>query len=647
VTTLVNDYQRTYQSWHDDPRSYWAAKAGAIDWTSAPRRTFDADAGPYGAWFPDGELNVSHNCLDRHIDAGHGDQAALVWDSAMTKSTISYTYRALRDRVAKFAGALAGLGVTRGDRVVIYMPMVPEAAVAMLACARLGAIHSVVFGGFAAPELASRVVATDPKILITATGGLEPNRVIPYLPIVTDALALAGNPAVRRVVLQRPEVPAELSGSDIDFLEAEAASAAHPPVPVAATDPLYLLHTSGTTARPKGLVRDCGGHAVALADTIATIFGLSRGDVFWAASDVGWVVGHSYIVYAPLLAGLTTVMYEGKPVGTPDAGAFWRVAAEHQVSILFTAPTAIRAIRQHDSEAQQLGGHDLSSLKAVYLAGERCDPPTAKWLAHHLQRPVVDNWWQTETGWPITARFRGLGLTPFKPGSGGRPSPGYEVAALDDAGAAVAPGSIGNLALRLPLPPGCAPTMWQDDDGYRSAYLNGFPGWYRTGDNGMIDDDGDVWVMGRTDDVINVAGHRLSTGAIEEILQSHPDVAESAVFGQADPLKGEIPLGLVVLKQGSDRHEAELGAELVQLVRERLGAVASFRDAIIVGRLPKTRSGKILRAAMRELANGNQPPVPPTIEDPQVLTEIRTALDHRPAAAASTAGYAPYSRTNP
>ena len=601
--------------------------AAAVTWTRQPDRAFDAGSGPFGRWFPGGELNTAFNCLDRHVDAGHGERIALIWDSAMEGRVMRFSYAALLDRVARVAGALAALGVGRGDRVVIYMPMVPEAAIAMLACARLGAVHSVVFGGFAAPELAKRIADARPVAVVAASCGLEPGRVVAYMPLLEAALALSPHRPRACLVLQRPAVHAALvPGRDHDFAAAEAAATPHPCVPVAATDPLYVLYTSGTTGKPKGLVRDNGGHAVALAHSVGMIYGLRPGDVFWTASDVGWVVGHSYIVYAPLLAGCTSVMYEGKPVGTPDAGAFWRVCAEHGVSVLFTAPTALRAIKQQDPAGALLAGYDLSRLDALYLAGERCDPPTATWIADLLGKPVVDHWWQTETGWPITAGFRGMGLFGFKPGSGGRPCPGYDVQALDEAGAVLPPGTVGALSIRLPLPPGCSPTLWGDDDGYRRAYLDDQPGWYKTGDAGMRDADGDVWVMGRTDDIINVAGHRLSTGAMEEVLAAHPDVAECAVVGAADALKGQSPIGLVVLKAGVDRPEADIARELVALVRARIGPVAAFKDARVVARLPKTRSGKILRASIRRLANRQDAAAPPTIDDPAILGEIAAVL---------------------
>jgi propionyl-CoA synthetase len=507
------------------------------------------------------------------------------------------------------------------------MPMVPEAAIAMLACARIGAIHSVVFGGFASAELATRIADAKPTVVVSASCGLEPGRVIHYKPLLDAAIALSPHKPGHCLILQRDQSICDLvPGRDHDFLEAEAAAEPHGCVLVAATDPLYILYTSGTTGRPKGVVRDNGGHAVALWNSMAMVYGVDAGDTYWAASDVGWVVGHSYIVYAPLLRGCTTIMYEGKPVGTPDAGAFWRVCSEHRVKVLFTAPTAMRAIKQQDPQGHLVRKYDLSGLEACYLAGERCDPPTAVWAADLLKKPVVDHWWQTETGWAITAGFRQFGLFPFKPGSGGRPCPGYDLQVLDDNGHPVPRRETGNLSVRLPLPPGCGTTLWQNDDGYKSSYLSDFPGWYRTGDAGTVDAEGDVWVMGRTDDIINVAGHRLSTGAMEEVLASHEDVAECAVIGIKDDLKGQTPMGLVVLKAGVNRPGAEITGELVKLVRDRIGPVAAFKDARIVPRLPKTRSGKILRASIRKLADGESVIAPPTIEDPAVLEEIGAVL---------------------
>jgi propionyl-CoA synthetase len=625
VSTAV--YAQAYDAWRADPSGWWERLAEGISWERRWERVFDPSVGPYGRWFGGATLNTCFNCVDRHVLAGRGEQAALIWDSAMTGRVETFSYSQMQSRTAKIAGALAALGVQRGDRVVIYLPMVPEAAIAMLACARLGAIHSVVFGGFAAAELASRIADAKPKVIVSASCGLEPGRVVKYKPLLDAAIALSPHKPDACLILQREAARADLvAGRDHDLVEAEEAALPHDPVSVAATDPLYILYTSGTTGRPKGIVRDNGGHAVALWNSMQMLYGVDAGDVYWAASDVGWVVGHSYIVYAPLLRGCTSVMYEGKPVGTPDAGAFWRVCAQHGVKALFTAPTAMRAIKQQDPEGKLLQQYDLSKLESLFLAGERCDPPTAVWAAELLNKPVIDHWWQTETGWAITGNFRQYGLFPFKPGSGGRPSPGIDLHALDDDGHPVAPGQTGNLCARLPLPPGSAPTLWQNDEGFRTAYLADFPGWYRTGDAGTIDEDGDVWVMGRTDDIINVAGHRLSTGQMEEVLASHAAVAECAVVGVADSLKGQTPIGLVVLKAGVNRREAEIADELVALVRERIGPVAAFKEARVVPRLPKTRSGKILRATIRRIADGETPAVPPTIEDPAALDEVAQAL---------------------
>jgi propionyl-CoA synthetase len=619
-----SSYGTVYSGWQADPERYWGEAAAAITWYRPYDRVFDPESGPYGRWFVGGELNTCYNALDRHVEAGNGERTALIWDSAMVGEVRRFTYAALRDRVARVAGALAARGVGRGDRVVIYMPMVPEAAIAMLACARLGAIHSVVFGGFAAPELAVRLADATPKLVVTASCGLEPGRMVAYKPLLDAAIDLSPHKPERVLLLQRPMLSAPLiAGRDEDFSEAEAAAEPHPCMPVAATDPLYILYTSGTTGKPKGVVRDNGGHAVALHKSMGMIYGVGPGDVFWTASDVGWVVGHSYIVYAPLLVGCTSIMYEGKPVGTPDAGAFWRVISQHRPRSFFTAPTAFRAIKQQDPDGHFIKRYDLSSLHTLFLAGERCDPPTALWAKQKLGVPVVDHWWQTETGWPMTSGFRGLGLFPFKPGSGGRPCPGWDLHALDDDGQLLPRESNGNLCIRLPLPPGCAPTLWQDDAGFQNAYLKDFPGWYRTGDGGRVDADGDVWVMGRTDDIINVAGHRLSTGGIEEVLAAHPDVAECAVIGMHDELKGQSPVGLVVLKAGVNRPHDEIARELVTLVRERIGPVAAFKDARVVPRLPKTRSGKILRGTIRRIADGLAAPTPPTIEDPAALDEMR------------------------
>jgi propionyl-CoA synthetase len=622
-----SDYAAHYTAWQQAPEAWWARAATLIDWTTPPSQIFDPTLGAFGQWFPGARLNICHNALDRHVTAGRGHQTALIWDSPAANAQTRYTYQELLDQTARLAGSLLAQGVTPGDRVVIYMPMVPEALMAMLACARIGAIHSVVFGGFAAPELAKRIEDAAPVCVISASCGIEPGRLIAYKPLLDAAIDLSAHKPRATLILQRPMLTADLiPGRDHDLHDAMATATPAPCVSVLATDPLYILYTSGTTGKPKGVVRDTGGYAVALMRSMSMIYGINPGDVFWCASDVGWVVGHSYIVYGPLLCGATTVMYEGKPVGTPDAGAFWRVIAEHGVKVLFTAPTALRAIKQRDPEGALTQQHDLTTLDALYLAGERCDPPTAIWAAELLGRPVVDHWWQTETGWPITAGFREFGLFAVKPGSGGRPCPGYTLEVLDDQGVMQPRGTQGNLAIRLPMPPGCAPTLWGSDDAYRRAYTQDFPGWYRTGDAGEIDTDGDVWVMGRTDDVINVAGHRLSTGQMEEVLAAHPDVAECAVVGAADALKGQMPLGMVVLKAGVDRPEAEIVAELVRLMRDRIGPVAAFKQVHVVPRLPKTRSGKILRASIRRLADGEDPKAPPTIDDITALDDIRAAL---------------------
>ncbi|PHK95144.1 propionyl-CoA synthetase [Pseudoroseomonas rhizosphaerae] len=631
---MPDGYDATYARWRQDPEGYWLQAAGGIDWSAPPARAFDPGQGVYGRWFPDARLNICHNAIDRHVAAGRGGQPALIWDSPLAGAKSRLTYAELLDRTARLAGAMAARGVGAGDRVVIYMPMVPEAAIAMLACARLGAVHSVVFGGFAAAELAARITDAEPRLVLSASCGIEPGRVVKYKPLLDAALALSPHRVGACLVLQRETWRCELEpGRGEDMEAAMAAAAPHPCVEVAATDPLYILYTSGTTGKPKGILRDCGGYAVALHHSIGLLYGLGAGDVSWTASDVGWVVGHSYIVYGPLLAGCTSVIYEGKPVGTPDAGAFWRVCAEHGVKVLFTAPTALRAIKKEDPEGRLLAGHDLSKLEALFLAGERCDPDTALWAERLLRRPVVDHWWQTETGWCITGNFRGAGLFPMRAGSGGKPAPGYVVEALDEGGKPVPPGRIGSLAIRLPLPPACLPGLYRAEARFREAYLETFPGHYNTGDAGMVDEDGYVWVMSRTDDIINVAGHRLSTGAMEEVLASHPDVAECAVVGVRDSLKGQAPLGLVVLKAGVDKAEAVLARELVALVRERIGPVAAFKEARVVARLPKTRSGKILRATLRKLADGDEFAVPPTIDDPAILEEIGAVLkEARPVA---------------
>ena len=619
-------YRETYDRSLTDPGGFWADAAAGIDWTQPPNRVLDDVDAPLYRWFPDAQLNTCFNAVDRHVLAGRGEQPALIYDSPVTDTVTGLTYADLLQEVSTFAGVLRRLGVEVGDRVVLYLPMVPQAVVAMLACARLGAIHSVVFGGFAPPELAARIDDAQPRVVLSASAGIEGTRVVPYKPLLDEALRRAQHRPEHVVVLQRPQAPAEL-GSALDW--EELATEPVEPVdclPVAATDPLYILYTSGTTGRPKGIVRDNGGHAVALHWSMRSIFGIEPGEVWWAASDIGWVVGHSYIVYAPLLAGATTVLYEGKPVGTPDAGAFWRVVAQHRVRGMFTAPTALRAIRKEDPDGQLITRHDTSGLRTLFLAGERLDPDTWTWAEKHLGVPVVDNWWQTETGWPIAANPRGLDTLPIKAGSPSVPMPGYDIRVLASDGTELPPGSEGALCLRLPLPPGTLPTLWRDDERYVSSYLSTFPGFYLTGDGGYVDEDGYVFVMGRTDDVINVAGHRLSTGAMEAVLAAHPAVAECAVIGVADELKGHVPRGLVVLKAGAGTEPSAVAAELVAAVRAEIGPVAALRRVDVVAALPKTRSGKILRRTMREIADGGDPPVPSTIEDPTVLERLAPVL---------------------
>ena len=621
-----------YESAHDrsirDPQGFWGEAARDIDWTRRPAQILDDGNPPFYRWYPDGVLNTCYNALDRHVIAGRADQPALIYDSPVTGTERSYTYAELLELVARFAGVLRTLGVAPGDRVVIYLPMVPEAVVAMLACARIGAIHSVVFGGFAPAELAVRIDDAQPKVIVTASCGVEPTRTIAYKPMVEEAIRRAAHKPERCIVFQRPQLTAELGADDLDWATAMRPGAVEPAesVPVAATDPLYVLYTSGTTGKPKGIVRDNGGHAVALRWSMTNIYGIRPGDVFWAASDVGWVVGHSYIVYAPLLTGATTVLYEGKPVGTPDAGAFWRVIAQHQVSALFTAPTAFRAIKREDPHAQLLQQYDISSLRSLFLAGERLDPDTYEWATKALGIPVVDNWWQTETGWPICANLRGLDPMPIKAGSPSVPVPGYDVQALDRTGQVQPAGVEGALCIRLPMPPGTLPTLWRDDERYVASYLRAYPGWYLSGDGGYRDEDGYVFVMGRTDDVINVAGHRLSTGSMEAVIAAHPAVAECAVVGVHDEVKGQVPRGFVVLKAGSDVDPGTLREELVAAVRAEIGPVASLREVDVVPALPKTRSGKILRKTMREIADGRTPAVPSTIEDAGVLERITPVL---------------------
>jgi propionyl-CoA synthetase len=626
----MDAYRAAFLKSVTDPDSFWSEAAELISWYQKPTVILDDSAAPLYRWFPDGVLNTCYNALDRHVEGGRGDQAALIYDSPVTGNRGRYSYAQLRDEVARFAGALRSLGVVKGDRVVIYMPMIPQALVAMLACARLGAVHSVVFGGFAAHELALRIEDAQPKVVVCASCGLEPNRLVPYKPLVDRAIEEASHAPQRCVVFQRPEQPAELGERDVDWDALMAGADPAECVPVAATDPLYILYTSGTTGRPKGVVRDNGGHAVALRWSMPNIYDTNPGDVYWAASDVGWVVGHSYIVYAPLLTGCTTVLYEGKPVGTPDAGAFWRVISEYGVRSLFTAPTAFRAIKKEDPVAEHLARYDISCLTYLFLAGERLDPDTYHWASERLRIPVIDHWWQTETGWPIVANLMGVEPLPVKPGSPTVPVPGYDVRVVDQDGSEVAPGTEGAIVVRLPLPPGALPTLWQDDERYVASYLNRFPGYYLTGDGGHVDADGYLYVMGRIDDVINVAGHRLSTGEIEEAIASHPDVAECAVIGISDDLKGQVPRGFAVLKAGVTRDPAEIATELVARVRDLVGAVVSLREVDVVSALPKTRSGKILRATMRAIADGEEPAVPSTIDDVAVLDRLRPVLRHEP-----------------
>ncbi|MFR9806390.1 propionyl-CoA synthetase [Pseudonocardia sp. RS010] len=623
-------YEDVFRASVEDREGFWLRAAEALDWHTAPTKALDDENPPFYRWFPDGEINVAHNALDRHVDAGRGEQAALIYDSPVTDTKRTYTYARLRDEVATFAGVLRDLGVSVGDRVVIYMPMVPEAAIAMLACARLGAVHSVVFGGFAAKELAVRIDDATPKVVVSASCGIEGTRVIEYKPLLDKAIELSAHKPDKQVVLQRPQAGASMGPQDVDWADAVAKASPADPVPVRSTDPLYVLYTSGTTGKPKGVVRDGGGYATALAWSMPNVYDVSAGQTIFTASDVGWVVGHSYIVYAPLLAGATTVLYEGKPVGTPDAGQFWRVMSEYGVRSMFTAPTAFRALKKEDPNGEYARKYDLSGLKYLFLAGERLDPETYRWASELLGIPVIDHWWQTETGWPIVANPVGIELLEIKPGSPTRPLPGWDIQVLDAEGRRVPAGEDGAIVARLPLPPGAFPTLWNDDERFVRSYMSAFEGYYLTGDGGRIDDDGYVFVMGRTDDVINVAGHRLSTGGMEEVLASHPDVAECAVIGVTDQMKGQVPRGFVVLKAGVDAstegYEDKLRAELVQMVRDQVGAVASLKEVAIVPALPKTRSGKILRKTMRGIADGADEPVPSTIDDASVLDTLRPVL---------------------
>jgi propionyl-CoA synthetase len=620
-------YAEVYAGWKADPEAFWMQAAEAIDWVRTPSRALFAEKAPLYEWFKDGLVNTCWNAVDRHVLAGRGAQVAIIHDSPLTGTVHKITYAELQTRVASLAGALKAKGITKGDRVIIYMPMVPEALEAMLACARLGAIHSVVFGGFAAHELAVRIDDAKPKAILAASCGIEPGRVVHYKPLLDGAIDMAKHKPDFCIILQREQEVAKLTpGRDFAWHSVQYGVEPADCVPVEGDHPAYILYTSGTTGQPKGVVRPTAGHLVALNWSMKNIYGVTPGEVFWAASDVGWVVGHSYICYGPLIHGNTTIVFEGKPVGTPDAGTFWRVIADHKVASFFTAPTAFRAIKRDDPEGKLIGGYDLKSLRTLYLAGERADPATIEWAQAKLKVPVIDHWWQTETGWPIAANPVGIELLPVKIGSPSVAMPGWDIQALDEGGHPVPPGTLGAIAAKLPLPPGTLPTLWNADERFRKSYLTHFPGYYETGDAGMIDEDGYVYIMARTDDVINVAGHRLSTGAMEEVLASHPDVAECAVIGIADELKGQAPLGLVCLNKGCNRPHAEIAKEVVNLVRDQIGPVAAFKLACVVDRLPKTRSGKILRATMVKIADGQDFKMPATIDDPAILDEIRQAL---------------------
>ncbi len=627
-----SEFASLYRRSLDDPEAFWAEAAEAIDWFKPWDQVLDASATPAARWFVGGELNTCYNALDRHVDAGRADQAALIYDSAVTEDSRTYTYRELRDEVALFAGVLSRNGVTVGDRVIIYMPMIPQAVIAMLACARIGAVHSVVFGGFASKELATRIDDSGAKVVVSASCGIEVNRIIEYKPLLDAAIDMTENPPEHTVVYQRSMATAVMQpGRDLDWEEEMALADPHDCVAVRATDPLYILYTSGTTGRPKGIIRDNGGHAVALKWSMKNIYDVDPGEVYWAASDVGWVVGHSYIVYGPLLHGCTTVIYEGKPVGTPDAGGFWRVIADNGVVSMFTAPTAIRAIRQQDPEGALIDSYDMSAFRSLFLAGERCDPDTLAWSEEHLGVPVIDHWWQTETGWAIAASCLGIDTPTVVPGSPGKPAPGWDIAVMGPNGDELEVGETGAICVRLPMPPSSLPTLWNAEKRFVETYLSKFPGFYETADAGFVDGNGYVHVMARTDDIINVAGHRLSTGALEEVLASHPDVAECAVVGVADQLKGQLPVGFLVLKVGSAGNNEEVASDVIALVREKIGPVAAFKSAVVVDRLPKTRSGKILRGTIARIADDDEWTMPATVDDPVIFDEIASAL--------STMGY--------
>jgi propionyl-CoA synthetase len=624
---MFKSYEDAYKRSLEDKEGFWSIAAGAIQWEKKWDKVLDESKAPLYKWFAGGRLNTCYNAIDYHVENGRKDQVAIIYDSPVTNTILKITYGELLEKVSLFAGVLKSLGVEKGDRVVIYMPMVPEAAVAMFACARIGAIHSLVFGGFAPNELAVRIEDAKPKIMLSASCGIEPKGAIPYKPLLDKAIELSSHKPEKCVIYQRPQVKSDLiPGRDLDWQEALKGATPAGCVTVEATDPLYILYTSGTTGIPKGVVRDNGGHAVALKWTMKHIYGIEPGDVFWAASDVGWVVGHSYIIYAPLLYGATTIMYEGKPVGTPDPGAFWRVINQHKVRVLFTAPTAFRAIKKEDPTGSFIEKYDISGLKYLFLAGERLDPDTYHWASDMLKLPVVDHWWQTETGWPIAANCMGIEELPIKAGSPTKPVPGYDVRIMNDQGQELPDGTEGIIGIRLPLPPGCLPTLWQKDDAYIKSYLSDFPGFYATGDGGYKDNDGYLYIMGRVDDIINVAGHRLSTGGMEEVVAKHPDVAECAVIGVEDQLKGQVPVGFVVLKAGVSKADAAIQKEVVGMVRSEIGALACLKDIQVIKRLPKTRSGKILRATMRKIADGQKFQVPSTIEDPAVLGEIEESL---------------------